>query len=90
MNEKALPDLVRLLREHRDSIEERLAEHAGSLRGENLRAEHLMKRLEKMRDVLIGLLKPLQAAHKTCLVRQCKDCIALKEAKKILAEFRWE
>jgi exonuclease VII small subunit len=90
MNDKALPDLVKLLREHRDSLEERLAEYAGRLRGENLRAEHLMKRLEEMRDTLIDVMKTARAAHKECRLRTCPSCSGIKRARKTLEAFRWE
>lgn len=83
-------ELVALLREHRDSLEGRLAEERVGARAQKERGDRLMTRLEKMRDQLIDLIKTAKAAHKECRLRSCASCSAIKLARKTLDEFRWD
>jgi len=86
----AVQELVVLLREHRESLEGRLGEERVRGRAEKQRGDKLMTRLEKMRDLLIGLAAALKKDHGKCMLRQCPACDALKEARKMLTEFRWD
>lgn len=83
--------LLALTRANRQHLEETVVRANHDLKNEKASGDHLMNRLERMRDVFCGMRSSVRKVHRRCpKKKRCEICRTILEAERILQEFRWE